>query len=580
MENGAVMAHIKGLARGQISFMPSSIDDYIDDDNPVRLIDAFVDSLDMLALNFIRAEPALTGTPGYDPKDMLKLYIYAYLNKIRSSRMIAKETTRNIEVMWLVGGLRPDFRTISDFRKVNAGALKSVFTEWNRACQKLGLFGGGYLSVDGSKFKGVNSKERNFTLSKLDDRIGRIDAYIEEYMDMLDAADAEEADTRKFSKTELEEKIAALKERKVDYETYRTEMEKTGQTQKSLTDPEARLMKFKEGFEVGYNIQSAIDSESQMVAGFLVTNHATDHGLLGEVVGGVRSDLGLDITESVADKGYQDTKDIMACLESGIIAHVHPRKTAGTFTIETPYEAADINEEDLASEDATDIKRCLRAGLVPDVLADVIEPLGVSAKAILEESTDDPQCDGQAMDTEQMLARAKEGYFVRDIPKDKVYCPAGQTLRRKSQRKDGAVRYANKLACKRCKHRCTKSKWKELDMAPGKKEAACPTYGGSIAVKPTRKKRAVSCKKVVIYSFKPDVKKLATRMSLSEHPFGTLKRWDNASYLLLKGKEKVTGELSLSFLTYNIRRAITLLGGVSELMEEMELKGKRMSAYC
>jgi len=142
------------------------------------------------------------------------------------------------------------------------------------------------------------------------------------------------------------------------------------------------------------------------------------------------------------------------------------------------------------------------------------------------------------------------------------------------------VRYANKLACKRCKHRCTKSKWKELDMAPGKREAVCSAYGGSPNDESKRTKRTVTYKKIVVYSFKPDVKKLSTRMSLSEHPFGTLKRWDNASYLLLQGKKKVTGELSLSFLAYNIRRAITLLGGVSKLMEEMGLKSKGMPAYC
>ena len=197
------MAYINGENREQTIIFPSSLDEYIDENNPVRIFDVFIDSLDMADCGFARSVPAAEGRPGYDPKDMLKLYTYGYHNKIRSSRALMKEARRNVEVMWLINKLCPDFRTISDFRKVHVKALKKVFKAFNKLCVQLGLYSNEYTSVDGSKFRAVNAKDRNFTLNKLDDRINRLDSQIEEYIDLLDVADtAEEGSERAFTKDE------------------------------------------------------------------------------------------------------------------------------------------------------------------------------------------------------------------------------------------------------------------------------------------------------------------------------------------------------------------------------------------
>lgn len=281
---------------------------------------------------FARSIPAVEGRPGYDPRDLLKGYIYGYFNKIRSSRSLAKESHRNVEVMWLLKKLTPDFRTISDFRKDNKRALKNVYKEFNRLCDKLKIYSKEYISIDGSKFKDVNAKDRNFTLNKLDDRLKRLDNQIDEYMMLMERADAEEQEERTFSKKEIEEKIKSLRERKGTYEGYRDELESTGEKQKSLTDPEAKLMKMQEGYGVAYNIQTAVDAQSHLIAGFKVTDHPTDHGLIEEVSVEVKDDFGLEHIEAAADKGYRDGKDLMNCLENGIIPNVFP--TDGRVDIE------------------------------------------------------------------------------------------------------------------------------------------------------------------------------------------------------------------------------------------------------
>ena len=272
------MAYKKGQDRHQRVLFPDCIDEYVESDAPVRLFDAFVDSLKMDELEFIRSTPAETGTPGYDPRDLLKLYIYGYFYQVRSSRKLARECKCNVEVMWLLNKLTPDFRTISDFRKDNKKAITKVYKEFNKFCMGLKLFSKSYISIDGSKFKAVNAKDNNLTLNKLDDRIKRLDEHISIYMEELDAYDHEEG--RKLSKDELQRKLDVCKERKERYEGYRDTLEKSGESQISLTDPDSRLMKANEGFCVGYNVQTAVDAGSHMIAGFQVTDSPTDHGLL------------------------------------------------------------------------------------------------------------------------------------------------------------------------------------------------------------------------------------------------------------------------------------------------------------
>lgn len=563
------MAYISGADRHQMVLFPESLDEYIGEDNPVRVFDAFVNSLNMEQCGFARSIPAVEGRPGYDPRDLLKLYIYGYFNKIRSSRSLAREARRNVELMWLLNKLAPDFRTISDFRKDNKKALKNVFKQFNRLCDKLKLYSKEYISIDGSKFKAVNAKDRNFTLNKLDDRLKRLDNQIDEYMMLMEKADAEEQDERTFTKEEIDKKMKCLRERKETYEGYRDELETTGEKQKSLTDPEAKLMKMQEGYGVAYNIQTAVDAQSHLIAGFEVTDHPTDHGLIEEVAAEVKYDFGLEHIEVAADKGYRDGKDLMNCLESGIIPNVFPTDGRVDIDLETEYEDIEISGEKKASRNAEDIRECLHAGIIPDIYKNIVTDIEVATKTI-HEKVEAAEDETASMTEEEMIAKAEGGYFVRDLEKKRVYCPEGNILRQKSEKKDGSIRYCNKLACKNCFNKCTESKFKEAEFKPGKVMIECHGSGGkkdnnkSDKIKKTPGTKII--KKVVRLKFKPDRKKLDNRKCLSEHPFGTIKRTLDGSYLLLKGKEKVTGEIALSCMVYNMKVAINSTG-VKKILE-------------
>jgi transposase len=489
---------------------------------------------------------------------------------------LEKETERNVELMWLIRKLRPDFRSIADFRKDNKEALKEVFQAFNRFCDSLGLYTKEYLSIDGSKFKAVNAKDRNFTLNKLDDRLKRLDEHIEEYMAQLDRRDeVETGDERQFSAQEIKEKLKALEERKNRYEGYREELERNGEKQVSLTDRESRLMKFSEGFNVGYNVQSVVDAGSHLIADFQVTNQGTDHGLLEQVAGEVKAAFGVQTLETVADKGYQDKEDMMGCLERGIIPHVHPRRGEDGFDLETVYEERQISEEQRTSREEEKIKECLRAGVIPEAYETVITRIDIVEKRSYpkagEEQAKEAAAAGDSPEGEQ--EKAREGFFVRNVERDLVYCPGGEILRLKSNKRSGAARYCNKLACKECQDKCTDSKFKEVDFLPGDTMVSCAAYGQSGEWKQRQNRhggpRGSAKTKVVRLHFKVDRRKLDTRKCLSEHPFGTIKRTLDSAYLLLKGIKKVTGELSLSFMAYNMRRAINM-AGVGKMIEALD----------
>ena len=290
-----------------------SIDDMIDPEAEVRIIDAFVESLDLGKLGFEKSVAATEGRPRYNPKALLKLYIYGNRNTIRSSRKLQQACKVNIEVIWLMDELKPDFRTISDFRKDNAKCLKAVFLEFNRKIYDLVEHGN--YSIDGSKVLANNSKDNNFTANKLDDRLKNIENHINEYMAQLDAMDeaedeeAEEEklqkeDPTKLSKEELQRRLKEITERQARYEGYLKALEESGASQLSLTDPESRLMKNKNGFGVSFNVQTAVDSETHMIDNFLMTNQATDHGLLAKTVEEERKDEHYEakIIEVIADK--------------------------------------------------------------------------------------------------------------------------------------------------------------------------------------------------------------------------------------------------------------------------------------
>jgi len=238
------MGYIAGLAREQLILFPESLDEYLTADNPVRFIDAWVDSLDLAALGFIDTVPAETGRPGYDPRAILKLYLYGYLNRIRSSRKLEQECQRNVEVMWLMGKLSPDHKTIADFRKDNLTAFKEMFKAFCLLCRELELFGSELVAIDGSKFKAVNSSKRNFTQTKVQAYLAEMETRLEAYLQELDQADQAEAPTvaPRRSAAELQAKIERLKTRQVKYQGYLKQMEESGESQLSLTDPDSRAM--------------------------------------------------------------------------------------------------------------------------------------------------------------------------------------------------------------------------------------------------------------------------------------------------------------------------------------------------
>lgn len=554
------MAYKKGDDRRIRILFPDCIEDYVEADAPVRLFDAFVDSLDMEKLGFVRYVPATTGTPGYDPRDLLKLYIYGYFYQVRSSRKLARECKCNIEVMWLLCKLTPDFRTISDFRKDNKKAVAKTFKEFNKFCMGLKLFSKSYISIDGSKFKAVNAKDNNFTLSKLDDRIKRLDEHIAIYMEELDAYDQEEG--RKLTKEELQQKLDVCKERKALYEGYRNSLEQSGESQMSTTDPDSRLMKANEGFCVGYNVQTAVDAESHMIAGYQVTNEPTDHGQFTSVATEVKSDYGVSILEGTADKGYESPEDHAAALSSGIVPNVIQRDGGCTETVEFEHVEQSITDEQKASTKPEDLKACLEAGVIPDAYKDILTDVEFAERK--EYKADVPDSDVLKMTPEQMRAKALEGYFVRDAARNFVYCPQGQILRQKSIKRNGQIRYCNKLACKKCQCKCTSSKHKEIDFGKDTLIKAMDARRRHELKDENKDKpkppRTSVVRKVVRYVLHLDQKKMDNRKCLSEHPFGTIKRALGQYYFLLKGFAKVDAEMGLFCLSYNLRRAISLKG--------------------
>jgi len=698
------MAYITGLDRKQTIIFPDCLDDYITPESLVRIFDAFVDSLDMEACGFSRHIPATEGRPGYDPRDMVKLFIYGYFYRIRSSRCLMRETQRNVEVMWLINKLSPDFRTISDFRQAHVKALKKVFKEFNKLCVEMDLYSDDYISVDGSKFKAVNSKDRNFTLSKLDDRLERLQAQIDDYMLLLEKTDKEEeADERSFTKAEIEAKVKGLREREAIYKGYREEMEKNKISQMSLTDRESKLMKMNRGFGVCFNVQTAISSKHHLIAGYEVTDHPTDYGLLEGVAEEVKADFGLETIEATVDKGYRDGPGLMNCLLKGTIPHVAPLEGKTEIELETEHVSAEVTEEMKKSKKAEDIATCIKAGVIPEVYEGLITEIAIVEEAYYEnveeeasttpvagkteigletehvsaedteemkkskkaqdisacikpgeipdlyeglkteiaveeetshenteeeasttplagkteieaeyvsaedteemkkskkaedietcikigeipeeyegvkaeiavveetshENTEEEAAppEGTVMTEEAMVLKAKEGNYVRDIEKNRVYCPAGKILRQKSEKKDGSKRYYNKLGCANCASKCTKSGHKEVDFPIGRTIIASQMKQKAETEATLQEKKKVKrikkTRQVVKVKFKPDRKKLDNRKCLSEHPFGTIKGTMDGSYFLLKGKEKASGEMALLCIAYNLKRAINVLG--------------------
>lgn len=324
------MAHISGDDRSQLLLLPDSVNDYVGPDNVVRFIDAFVDGLDLQAAGFGRVRAKITGRPGYDPADLLKLYIYGYLNRVRSSRRLEVETRRNIEVIWLLRRLTPDFKTIADFRRDNRSAFRQVFRDFVVLCRELDLFGRELIAVDGTRIKAVNSRERNFTKAKLARAMAESDERLARYLKQLDDADKDDKDSPESGTVErLQEKIAAIQERRERLEGHGKALAESGEDQLSLTDPDARAMHSSSRIGVGYNIQIAVDTKHKLIAEQQVHNKVSDLGLLTETAEAARETLGIEKIDVVADRGYFKIEDIEACEAAGIVPYV-PKPQRGS----------------------------------------------------------------------------------------------------------------------------------------------------------------------------------------------------------------------------------------------------------
>lgn len=322
------MHYIQGESRGQSTLFPATLDEYITEDNPVRFLDAFVDSLDLNDLGFQRMVLSHTGRPPYHPSLLIKLYIYGSLYRVRSSRRLERECHCNVEVMWLLQKLAPDYKTISDFRKDNLKALRQTCRQFLLLCKKLDLFGKELIAIDGSKFEAVNSNRRNYTKSKLQKLIKEIDDYIDDYLHTLNVEDEAEKKDRHLSAEELADQIASLKENKQNYEELLSLLEERGDTQISFTDPDSRLMRDgHQGHDVCYNAQIAVDDRHHLIVADDVTNDCNDLKQLAPLATESKEMLEVEGLNATADTGYHDSETVKACVDEGITPYVpKPRK--------------------------------------------------------------------------------------------------------------------------------------------------------------------------------------------------------------------------------------------------------------
>ncbi len=349
-EGGRSMTeHVPGFERDQVILFPDTLDEYTTEENPVRFIDAFVDSLDLKVLGFKRVEPNEMGRPSYDPHDLLKLYLWGYLNQVRSSRKLEKACVSNVEVMWVMKKLAPDFKTIADFRKENIDCIKPVFKEFVYLCKSLNLFGAELVGIDGSKFRAVNSRKRNFNEKTLAEALKRLEEKIASYLKEMEENDnideQRNGSGSANSKVEkLKEKLSKLEEKKREYVRAQDLMRETGQNEVSLTDPDSRLMRVdSQKLDVCYNVESAVDSKEHLVVDYDVTNSSNDRNQLAKMAEAAKETLGVDKLDAAADTGFYDGEELEKCEDDGITPFVSiPEETM-------PYKKLGVPEPEFYS---------------------------------------------------------------------------------------------------------------------------------------------------------------------------------------------------------------------------------------
>ena len=337
---------IEGVDRQQALLLPECLDDYVDENSPVRAIDAFVDMLSLAELGF-QASPAATGRPGYHPGVMLRIYLYGYLNQIQSSRRLERECGRNLELIWLTGRLKPDFKTIADFRKDNGPAIRKVCQQFVALCRDINLLDGTLVAIDGSRFKAVNAKAKNYTRGKLRQKLGEIDQAIDRYLGELDRADEvfEQTGTV-LPEARMERTLRKLEHLQKEARRYRSiekRMDETGETQVSLSDPDARSMATTPRMPrvVGYNVQTAVEAENHLIVAHEVTMHGYDRDALSMMAVAARDAMATDRIEAIADKGYYKSEEILACEEAGI-AVVVPKPQTSNAGARGQFDKADF----------------------------------------------------------------------------------------------------------------------------------------------------------------------------------------------------------------------------------------------
>ena len=459
--------------RSQGTLVPETIDEYVCEENPVRVIDAFVGALDLASLGFEGVEPEATGRPAYHPATMLKIYLYGYLNRIQSTRRLEQEARRNLELMWLVGRLAPDFKTLADFRAENTVAIKNVCREFIGLCRRWNLFTEATVAIDGSKFKAVNHRDRNFTSGKMKTRMALIEQSIVEYLEQLDRMDRRETPSSPRQTARLKERIATLKDEMSRLEGLKARMETSPDGQVSLTDPDARSMasQGKGTGIVGYNVQAAVDTQRHLIVAHEVTNVGSDRHQLKRMSEQAREALGSQELTVLADRGYYSGEEIKACDDAGIVP------------------------------------------LVPKVL------------------TSNSKAEG----------RYDKSDFVYEPERDAFRCPAGEYAIRRftSVEKGMAIHKYWSSACPRCalRAKCTTSDYRRIGR--WEHEAVLDKMQGRLDANPEA---------------------MQVRRRTAEHPFGTIKAWMGATHFLCRRLPRVSAEMSLHVLAYNLKRVMKIMG--------------------
>ena len=542
----AGMGYIQGADRNQVILLPDTLDDYVGGDNEVRAIDAFIDSLDISLMGF-KADPAKEGRSGYDPRDMLKLYMYGYLNHIRSSRRLQKEASRNVELMWLLRKVVPDFRCIADFRKDNAKSIREVFRAFVRLCNKAGMLSHESVIIDGSKFRAVNADNKSYVSSNAKKVLLDVEEKISRYMKELDEADAAESRPGALTKEDIVGVLDYLERRKAQLTEALEQMAGSGENHICTTDPESRLMKTRNGIRPSFNVQTAVEAKNHLIVHYDVTSECTDWHLLGDGINASKAALGVENLEGIADRGYSNDEEILQCLLNGDTPTTHPNK--GEKSRMFRFQKTDT-----------------------EVTGEVVSYAEMKAQGGLEKAP-----------VEVRREPPLHPYFERDIEKDIVICPMGQTLfyagpGHPNGKKDPCIRRYHRLsACLKCPNKCTLHKRRIVSFKEGetrKEEAFYEKARENRIVRKTSRRFKVitlseeesSWDEWVILRFYPNRQHLRKRNTVVEHPYGTVKRWHGAGYLLTKGKQKAAAEMGLSFLAYNFRRVVNLLG-VNGLME-------------